>query len=75
MARYFFNVHYGNHGLDTQGEDLPDDKAAWREATIFAGELFKDIDGQFQPGGQWQLEVTNEKGKPVYVISVTGEKK
>jgi hypothetical protein len=54
---------------------LPDDEAAWREATIIAGELFKDVDGKFQPGRQWQLEVTNELGKPIYVISVTGEKK
>jgi hypothetical protein len=75
MARYFFNVNYGHPHLDTDGEELPDDEAAWREATIIAGELFKDIDGKFQPGRQWQLEVTNEQGKPIYVISVTGEKK
>jgi hypothetical protein len=29
---------------------LTDDEAAWHEATIIAGELFKDIDGNFQPG-------------------------
>ena len=75
MPRYFFNLHYGDPRLDTQGEELPDDEAAWREATIIAGELFKDIDGKFQPGRQWRLEVTNEQGKPVYLISVTGEKK
>jgi hypothetical protein len=75
MPRYFFNVHYGTPSLDAQGEVLPDDKAAWKEATMVAGEMFKDIDGKFQPGRQWNLEVTNEQGKPIYVIRVSGEEK
>jgi uncharacterized protein DUF6894 len=75
MPRYFFNVHYGDPSLDPRGEDLPDDKAAWHEATLVAGEMFKDIDGKFQPGRHWNLEVTNEKGEPLYLIRVSGEKK
>jgi uncharacterized protein DUF6894 len=75
MARYFFNVQYGKLSLDKIGEDLPDDTAAWHEATLVAGEMFKDIDGKFQPGRQWDLEVTNEQGEPLYLIRVSGEKK
>jgi hypothetical protein len=75
MPRYFFNIHYGDSSLDTQGAELPDNEAAWREATLHAGELFNDIDGKFRPGRQWQLEVTNEEGKPLYLIRVSGEKK
>ena len=49
MAKYFFNVHNVSASRDEQGEELPDDEAAWREATTFAGALFKDIDGRFRP--------------------------
>ena len=74
MPKFFFNVRYDGNRQDTEGEDLPDADAAWREATIVAGEVFKDIDGRFRPGQQWQLEVTDEHGKPLYVIWVTAEK-
>jgi hypothetical protein len=76
MPRYFFNVHdQGHRGHDTEGEELPDAAAAWREATLIAGELFKDIDGRFQPGQEWQLEVTDEQRRPLYIIRVTAETK
>jgi hypothetical protein len=75
MPRYFFNVHHQGQGPDTEGTDLLDDAAAWREATLAAGELFKELDGSFQPGQAWQLEVTDEQRKPIYVISVTAERK
>ena len=50
MGKYYFNVHNVVPHPDDIGEELPDDAAAWHEATIIAGELFKDIDGNFQPG-------------------------
>jgi hypothetical protein len=56
MPRYFFNVHNVSPSTDDSGEDLPDDEAAWKEATEYAGELFKDIDGTFRPGQEWALE-------------------
>jgi hypothetical protein len=74
MPRYFFNVHFQGHGRDLIGEELPDENAAWREATIVAGELFKEIDGKFQPGQEWQLEVTDEQQRRVYLIRVVAEK-
>jgi hypothetical protein len=32
------------------GEILENDEAAWHEATLVAGEIFKDVDGSFRPG-------------------------
>jgi hypothetical protein len=55
MPRYFFNVQGTRQTIDELGEELPDDKAAWVEATIIAGELFRDIDGKSQPGQEWTL--------------------
>jgi hypothetical protein len=56
MPRYFFNVHDVKPSIDEHGEELPDDEAAWKEATSFAGALIKDIDGEFRPGrsGAWK---------------------
>ena len=56
MAKYFFNVGDIEPSVDYDGEELPDDEAAWNEATRFAGDLIKDIDGKFRPGhlGRWR---------------------
>jgi hypothetical protein len=69
MPRYFFNVHNVSPSTDQIGEELPDDEAAWRAATMFAGELFKDIDGKFRPGQGWSLEVIDEATKPLFWIT------
>lgn len=73
MARYFFNIHYGGARIDSVGEELPDDQTAWREATIISGELFRELDGKFQPGQQWRLEVLGETRELLYVIWLTGQ--
>jgi hypothetical protein len=39
MPRYFFNVYHDTRQIDQLGEDLPDHHAAWREATITAGQI------------------------------------
>lgn len=74
MPRYFFNVHGVRSTEDEVGEELPDERAAWVEATIIAGELFKDIDGKFQPGQEWTLEVTDAKRRSLYSITVSAKK-
>ena len=55
MPRYFFNIRYEPDTIDEDGEELPDDKTAWKEATVIAGEMFRDIDGKLQPGQEWSL--------------------
>jgi hypothetical protein len=73
MARYFFNIQDGSSRPDMKGEELPDNEAAWHEATLIAGELFKEIDGKFRPGEEWSLEVTDERRNPLYCIRVSAE--
>jgi hypothetical protein len=73
MARYFFNIRTGESVPDQVGEELPNDEAAWKEATMIAGEVFKDINGKFKPGQEWSIEVTDERRNPVYLIKVSGE--
>jgi hypothetical protein len=73
MPRYFFNVHHEGLTKDDEGEELPDKHAAWSEATRTAGDILRDLDGNFKPGSDWKLEVTNERGQPVYAIIVHAE--
>jgi hypothetical protein len=73
MPRYFFNVRNIDPSIDDLGEELPDNEAAWHEATRFAGELFKDIDGRFRPGESWSLEVTDKDGRPIFRIQVQSQ--
>jgi len=70
MPRYFFNILGAWPFLDQEGIDLSDDEAAWEQATITAGELFKDVDGKLRPGQVWTLEVTGENRKSVYFIDI-----
>jgi hypothetical protein len=66
MPRYFFNVHGTRYVVDDVGEELPDAYAAWSEATIIAGELFK-----FQPGQEGTLEVTDAQRRSLFFIDIS----
>ena len=74
MPKYFFNVENIPPTMDPVGEELANDEAAWREATIVAGEIFRDVDGRLRPHQEWSLEVTNEAGKPLFLIQVRTKK-
>jgi hypothetical protein len=73
MPKYFFDVN-GNGVPDiAEGEILASDEAAWHEATLVAGEIFKDVDGKFRPGQEWKLEVQDERRRPLFSISITSK--
>ena len=68
MPRYFFNVYHGRSEPDEVGEELPDRHAAWKEATITAGQILQGLDGKLQPSCDWRMEVTDEFANPLFVI-------
>ncbi len=70
MPTYYFNVRNIPPALDEIGQEFLDDEAAWHEATRFAGELFKDVDGELQPGGECALDVTDENKRPLFEILI-----
>ena len=74
MPRYFFDVQKLAPTLDPADEDLPNDEAAWRQATIFAGEIFKDVDGRLRPDQDWSIEVADEHRKPIFLINISSKK-
>jgi hypothetical protein len=74
MPRYFFNVRYGEDSYhDKVGEDLPDNVAAWHEATASAGQSIRDLDGRLMPGTHWRMDVLNEQGSIIYSIEVKAQ--
>jgi hypothetical protein len=76
MPRYFFNVRYGDDTYhDEVGEDLPDNIAAWHEATASAGQSIRDLDGKLEPGTDWRMDVVSETGSVVYSIEVKSQTK
>ena len=74
MPRYYFHVYHDRPELDHEGEDLPDKHAAWKEATVMAGQTLQSLDGKLQPGRGWRMEVTDEFENPLYVLHIHAEK-
>jgi hypothetical protein len=74
MPKYFFDVN-GNGVPDIdEGQTLANEEGAWHEATLVAGEIFRDVDGKFRPGQEWKLEVQDEQRRPLFSINVTSKK-
>jgi hypothetical protein len=73
MPKYSI-IHAEQLRVADEGEELADGHAAWREATMMAGEIIRDIDGKLRPGQCWELEVIDEFRNPLYVISVRARK-
>jgi hypothetical protein len=73
MARYFFNIDGVSRSPDEEGEELPNNDAAWNEATAIAGELFRNGDGEFRPGQEWELEVTDDQRKRLDTIRISAQ--
>jgi len=74
MPRYYFHIRHDTYLPDEEGEELPDKHAAWREATVMAGQMLQGIDGKLQPGHDWQMEVTDEFANPLYPLVISAEK-
>jgi hypothetical protein len=75
MPRYFFHIYQGGRHLpDEIGSDLPDENAAWKEATVTVGQILEDLDGALKPGLQWRMEVTDEAGNPICVLRILAER-
>jgi hypothetical protein len=73
MPLYFFNVHHEAAQHDEEGEDLPDKHAAWKEATVMAGQMLQNIDGRLKPGRDWRMEVTDEFRNPLFTILISAQ--
>ncbi|WP_445217007.1 DUF6894 family protein [Bradyrhizobium sp. Pa8] len=74
MPRYFFHITHERTDVDDVGEELSDKHAAWKEATVTAGQMLQGIDGKLRPGHDWRMEVTDEFQNTLYVLHIQAEK-
>lgn len=73
MPQYFFHIHHDGPSRDDRGEDLRDNHAAWKEATVMAGKMLEDMDGRLKPGHDWSLEVTDAGAKVIFRLIISAE--
>jgi hypothetical protein len=72
MARYFFHFHDGADQPDLTGTELAGAQEARDAAVVFMGKELRELGGDFWPGGEWSIRVSDEAGATVCAIRVTG---
>ena len=71
MPRYQFHISHGaSSKAGNEGIDLPDDHAAWVEATTACGEIIRDLDGALKPGDNWFMTVSDETGAEIFRLEL-----
>ena len=74
MPRYFFHVIHESTQTDHDGTELPDEHAAWKEATVTAGQILQNLDGKLRPGGEWRMEVADEFQNTLFVLHISARR-
>ena len=57
MPIFYFEITDDGRTSSPTALNLPNKKAAWKEATVTAGQMLRDLDGDLQPGTEWRIEV------------------
>ena len=69
MPRFVFQVQQGN-----SIEDVLSDSCAARKAALgMCADLAKDIVGGLTEDSEWQLNVLNDSGKPIFRLRLLAE--
>jgi len=69
VSRYYFKIVDGGQFTDSEGQELPDDDAAWQQAL----QTVRDVEGTLTLGGTWSIEVRREQ-KPILRIDVSAQR-
>ena len=74
MPLYFFRIKNGRYsGCSDQGTECADRAAAWKELTSVCADMARGISRKLAENSEWQLEMLDEKKRPVFRISITAE--
>jgi hypothetical protein len=62
VPKYFFNVYPSREPprIDEEGQRFADDASACRKAIKVAAEYVTDLQGKFEIGDEWRLEVMSD---------------
>jgi hypothetical protein len=66
VPRYHFNIYAGVVSIDSDGTELPHQRAAEQEAVKLAGETLKHTSDGFLRDGEWRMEVTDASGLALF---------
>jgi hypothetical protein len=71
MPIYYFKVkHSGKSFVDDEGLSFNNMDEAWEEATVAAGQLIKDLDGELVAGTICSIEVQDEAHRPIRKLNI-----
>jgi hypothetical protein len=74
MPLYYFRIQAGRYsGASSHGTELADLDAAWEELTSVCGDMIGTIARHLQQDTEWQMELLDELGKPVFRIRLVAE--
>ena len=74
MSLYFFRIRHGRYsGASDQGSEFESDEAAWAEMTKVCANLVGGISRSLKQNTEWQMDLLNESGKPVFRIRLVAE--
>ncbi len=71
MPRYFFHVIDGDADRDLEGSELPNLKAAKREAQRCVGTMMSDAALISDPPDEWNVEVADSAGLVLFRVNAT----
>ena len=74
MPVFFFSIRHGKYSdVSHDGVELPDHSAAWKEMTGVCRDMIGDVSRQLVENAEWQMELLDERRKPVFRIRLIAE--
>lgn len=74
MPLYYFCIRNGRYsGASHHGTELADRDVAWKELTSSCGAMVGGISRKLKQNSEWQMELQDEAGKPVFRIRLVAE--
>jgi hypothetical protein len=72
MPNFGFHIRHGNHSSD-YNVDLPDARAAHKEATMIFGDMARGVASQLNETPEWRMDVSDEFGKSLFRLRLIAE--
>jgi hypothetical protein len=73
MPRYSFKITDGRYQHPELTSHLSDQHAAYREGLRTFADLARDIAVYLQPDSEWQMEIADELGKPIFKLRFSSQ--
>jgi hypothetical protein len=73
MPNYTFRIRQGERSKRSVASDCPNDGAARREAEGMFADMARDVAGNLENHPEWQMEVADASGKPIFRLSLLAE--